>query len=82
MSQSAIVKTETVSNTLDVSLPEVVTFDYSRRLLTLTPEEKAKYLSIGQSIKLDDMCINRNPGNLKTSGIFNYEKIRYFILTG
>lgn len=55
MSQSAIVKTETVSNTPDVSLPEVATFDYSRRLLTLTPEEKAKYLSIGQSIKLDDM---------------------------
>ena len=55
MSQSAIVKTETVSNAPDVSLPEVATFDYSRRLLTLTPEEKAKYLSIGQSIKLDDM---------------------------
>lgn len=55
MPQSAIVKTETVSNTPDVSLPEVATFDYSRRLLTLTPEEKAKYLSIGQSIKLDDM---------------------------
>lgn len=55
MSQSAIVKTDTASNTLDASLPEVATFDYSRRLLTLTPEEKAKYLSIGQSIKLDDM---------------------------
>lgn len=55
MSQTAIVKTDTASNTLDASLPEVATFDYSRRLLTLTPEEKAKYLSIGQSIKLDDM---------------------------